>query len=89
MKYKVVYTRKSLKDLQGLPADMSKRVLKKMRFFIDQKDPMLHAKELKGVLQGLFRFRVGDYRVIFTKDAKGHIIVITVVRIKHRREVYE
>ena len=41
---------------------------------------------LKGEFAGLRRVRVGDYRVIYEVD-EG-VLLVLVVRIAHRREVY-
>ncbi|MDO8530690.1 MAG: type II toxin-antitoxin system RelE/ParE family toxin [Dehalococcoidia bacterium] len=44
-----------------------------------------HAGEaLKGDFAGLFRLRVGDYRVIYARTNEGYLVL----RIGHRREVY-
>ena len=39
---------------------------------------------LSGQYKGLFRIRVGDYRVIYAKTKKG----VLIVRIRHRGKVY-
>lgn len=41
---------------------------------------------LKGEFSGLRRIRVGDYRIIYEVD--DGVLLILVVRIAHRREVY-
>ena len=41
---------------------------------------------LKGDLRGLRRLRVGDYRVIY--EVRNNDLVVLVVRIAHRRDVY-
>ena len=41
---------------------------------------------LKGELTGLRRIRVGDYRIIFEVQASE--LIVLVIRIGHRREVY-
>lgn len=43
-------------------------------------------KALKGEYKGKFRLRVNQYRVIF--QVKDEELIIIVVRIGHRREVY-
>jgi mRNA-degrading endonuclease RelE of RelBE toxin-antitoxin system len=39
-------------------------------------------------LQGEYRFRIGDYRVLFDVDGSGKIYVLMVLSVKHRREAY-
>ena len=41
---------------------------------------------LKGDLRGLRRIRVGDYRVLY--ELLSETLVVLVVRVAHRREVY-
>lgn len=44
-------------------------------------------KMLKGELKGYWSFRVGTYRIIYTIHHQE--VVIEVLRIQHRKEVYE
>lgn len=54
---------------------------------IDQLAESPHAgSALKGEFAGLRRIRVGDYRIIY--EADDGVLLILVVRIAHRREVY-
>ena len=46
----------------------------------------LQGKPLKRNLKGMFSLRVGMYRMIYTVDKK--IITVNVLKIGHRREVY-
>ncbi|MBT4734253.1 MAG: type II toxin-antitoxin system RelE/ParE family toxin, partial [Candidatus Marinimicrobia bacterium] len=41
---------------------------------------------LKGKHKGKFRKRAGNYRVVYLKE--NNILLITVIRIAHRKEVY-
>ncbi len=52
-------------------------------------EPRRHSNvtALKGKLRGNYRFRVGDYRVVYTIDYGNQ--VVNVVEIGHRREVYD
>jgi mRNA interferase RelE/StbE len=43
-------------------------------------------KRLSGPEEALYRLRIGAYRVIFKKDESR--LVILVIRIGHRREIY-
>jgi mRNA interferase RelE/StbE len=45
----------------------------------------LHTEKLEGS-PNAYRLRVGEYRILFTIDDRTHIV--TVYRIRHRREAY-
>jgi mRNA interferase RelE/StbE len=62
-----------------------------LRFLHERVAPAEHPRTLGKPLQGsrlgnLWRYRVGDYRII--ADLQDHTWVVLVVRIGHRREVY-
>ena len=42
---------------------------------------------LKGDFEGLFKYRIGDYRIIYEVDDAR--LEVTLIKIGHRREVYE
>ncbi|WP_156422988.1 type II toxin-antitoxin system RelE family toxin [Amygdalobacter nucleatus] len=50
-------------------------------------DPKLQGKALTGNLAGLWRYRVGDYRLICLIE--NHTLLILVLDIGHRRDVYD
>ena len=50
-------------------------------------DPRSRGKALVGNLAGLWRYRVGDYRIIC--DIEDGVLVILVVDVAHRREIYK
>lgn len=88
MAWLVSYSKQALNDLQSLPKQIAKRIAKKIAFFSEQKNPLQFAKRLVNPDYGTYRFRAGDYRVIFDVDRKGQITVLLILSIKHRREVY-
>jgi mRNA interferase RelE/StbE len=45
------------------------------------------AKPLKGPLRGLFRIRVGEWRVAYRVDTREQVVLV--VEIGHRAHVYE
>jgi mRNA interferase RelE/StbE len=49
-------------------------------------DPRSLGKPLTGEKQGLFRYRVGDYRLIC--ELKDQVLTILVLEVGHRREIY-
>ncbi|MGN0702638.1 MAG: type II toxin-antitoxin system RelE/ParE family toxin [Lentihominibacter sp.] len=86
MKYEVVYTDKAIKTLQKL----DRAVLVMIKAWIDKnlvgtKDPRQHGKALTGDKKGLWRYRVGDYRLL--ADIQDDKVVIVIVAIGHRRAI--
>ena len=79
------YTHKATEQLESLSNPIQKRIAKKMRFYANQKEPRRFAKRLAEPRGGEFRFRIGDYRVIF--DIIGKKIFI--LAIKKRDEAYD
>lgn len=88
MRYESQYTKKAIKDLQTIDQQTAQRIVTKIRSFC-LANPMSKAKPLSGIFSGLYRFRVGDYRVIFRKQKSGRIIILLILRIKHRKDIYE
>jgi mRNA interferase RelE/StbE len=43
-------------------------------------------RPLKGIFKGLFRYRYGDYRVIYAIDMGDKKIIV--LHVKHRKEAY-
>jgi mRNA interferase RelE/StbE len=52
-------------------------------------DPRRHPniRPLKGPLAGLWRFRVGDYRVVYRIQDDDRVVIVLLIA--HRRDVYE
>ena len=88
MNWQVVYSQKALTELNDLPRPIAQRIVKKIKFFSQQNNPLLFAKRLTNYSFGSYRFRVGDYRIIFDIDKKGKITILLILSVKHRREVY-
>lgn len=84
----VAYADNALKDLRSLDKQVATRIVKKIIFFAGQKDLFRFAKPLKGLGEGRYRFRVGDYRAIFKIDHDGSLEILMILRVKHRREIY-
>lgn len=83
MKYELVYTRRAERDIKKLDQTAKKRfgnILLRYR-----EDPLKFAEKLTDPALGSYRFRVGDYRIIF--DLVENQIVI--FRVGHRRDIYK
>ena len=83
---KVVLTETFKKQLKKLDAAISKRVLDYLEQIELLDNPRSRGKALTSNLSGLWRYRVGDYRILCRiRDDK---LVITVIEIGHRSTVY-
>jgi len=84
----IIYSDKAIKDLSSLERQISKRVVRKIEEYGKATNPLSFAKALTGSLAGMYRYRVGDYRVLFEVDASGAVIILMILNIKHRKDVY-
>lgn len=82
MSYNLVYTQRALRDIDKLESSIRRRIGRVLLRY--QGNPMKHAERIKDPRLGSYRFRIGDYRVIF--DLEGDEIVV--LRVGHRREIY-
>ena len=83
MSYRLVYTQRASKDIQKLEPKVKSRIGKALLRF--EADPLGYAKRLTNAELGTYRFRVGDYRIIFDLVADK----IVVLRVGHRRDIYK
>ena len=82
MSFSLVYTNRAVKDINKLEQKIQNRIGNALKKY--EKDPMLYAVKLSDPRLGSYRFRIGDFRVIF--DIEGEDIVI--LRVGHRSEIY-
>ena len=83
MNYKIAFKKSFSRDLKKIDKEQAKRILKKIEDELPQKAESLPT--LTGKFSGLRKFRVCDFRVIFS--IIGDIALI--LRIRHRKEVYK
>lgn len=88
MTFDLKWTVDAVRDLQALDSVIADRITRKIVWFVAQKNPLRHSDALTGIYAGVYRFRVGDYRVLFEKNATQQICILMILRVKHRREVY-
>ena len=82
MKYRLVYTGRAERDIKNLSPEAKIRMGKTLLRFAEE--PFRFAEKLINNDLGGYRFRIGDYRVVF--DIHGDEIVI--LRVGHRKEIY-
>lgn len=81
--YRVVYTKTAFADIKKLDTVVKKRLKKKIETYV--KNPFVFGQKLINSSIGSYRWRIGNYRVIFDVD-KDNIIIL---RVEHRKEIYQ
>ena len=82
--FKVIVLKAAFKELEKLDKQNQKLVYEKIKDLEEGK--FAGDKSLKGKYKGKFRKSAGNYRIIYLKE--NDILVITLIRIAHRREIY-
>ena len=93
---KVEYTPESAKELSKLDRQAARRIREYMGEVEKLPDPRSRGKALASNLAGLWRYRMGDYRVISSiteketeEKPKQIIITVLVVHVGHRKKIYK
>ncbi len=85
--YEVVFKKSAAKELLGLPKKIQQKILDAVQLLsINPYTELLQLKKMKGA-DSLYRVRIQDYRVIYLIE--NQIIKVTIIKIGHRKEVYE
>jgi len=82
-RYELCFKRSVTKDLRPLSKTDLKLILKRIEALADDPRPP-GCEKLSG--QERYRIRQGAYRILY--EIEDHRLVITVVKIGHRRDVY-
>lgn len=84
--YRVEFTRSAKKEFDHTPRRIQDRILEAVSFLSQNPySEFLKYKKLKGA-ESLYRIRVGDYRIVY--EVRNEVLLIVVIKIGHRREVY-
>jgi len=82
--YEIAFQSSVEKDLRKLSTENCDRIMVRIEALANEPFPVQVSK-LKGT-EGLYRIRVGDYRIIYEVNPDSNCILIHYVR--HRRDVY-
>lgn len=87
MTWRIEYAQSVQKSVKKLDPGVRQRIREYLEHRVARLDnPRQLGKPLKGEHTELWRYRVGDYRIIC--DIRDATLVVLVVRIGHRRTVY-
>jgi addiction module toxin, relE/stbE family len=88
VRYRVVFSAQAKKALKKLDRHVYATIVTWIRRNLEGCDnPRLHGKGLTANRSGQWRYRIGDYRLI--ADIQDDIVVILIVTVGHRRDVYD
>jgi mRNA interferase RelE/StbE len=83
--YRVLWHEHALNDLKELDRQTAGKIVSRVKGYLSQ-DPEKLGKPLKGVLKGLYRYRIGDYRIMYAIDrGDNHILILYV---GSRKDIY-
>lgn len=85
MPYAVVIEDRAAQELADLPRQDQRRVLRKIEGLVENPMPP-GCVAMHGASKGMFRIRIGDYRVIY--NVIRNKLTVLVVKVGHRRDVY-
>lgn len=85
VKYEIEISESAEKFLDKIPKKDRLRIIEKIDNLSDEPMPLGSIK-LQGQKNSLYRIRSGDYRVVYS--IKKDVLIVLVVEIGHRREVY-
>jgi len=81
----IVFSKSAFVQLSKFEKAMQARIINKLEFYGLQSNPLEFAEKLSGSQFGDYRFRIGEFRVLFDINKE----IITILKIGHRREVYK
>ncbi len=84
MAYAIEFVPSAKRELKKLPREVQLKLNQRIDSLSIEPRPR-GSKKLKGATE-LSRIRVGDYRVVY--EVRDKLLVVLVVRVAHRREVY-
>ena len=87
MAWTIKFSKTADKALRKLDRSVSAKILDELESISQLDDPRTRGKALQYNLSGLWRYRVGDYRIVC--DIEDGVLVILVVDVARRSKVYQ
>lgn len=85
MTYQIEISNRAVKQLKKLSTDIRERINKKILDLA--KNPRSSGVVKLENTDNKYRIRVGNYRVLY--EIKDDVLIIKVIRVGHRRDVYQ
>jgi mRNA interferase RelE/StbE len=88
MPWKIEFEPAAQRELDKLDLPIRRRILKFLHERVGKlDDPRRIGERLQGTLSEVWKYRVGDYRLICS--LQGDRLLVVILRIGHRRDVYQ
>jgi len=88
MKYRLLFSKRALKELKKMDKAVSALIFAWLKKNIDGAvDPRAFGKALKGDKKEMWRYSIGDYRVLANIEDEN--LTIIAIEIGHRRDIYK
>ena len=85
--WKIEWDSRALKEARKLDLTTRKRIIDYLENrVLKSQDPYQYGKPLKGNKAGIWRYRVGDYRILCSIEEEK--LVILVIAVGHRKHIY-
>ncbi len=86
--YTLLFDRKAVKELSKIDKPFQRIIKGKIELLASNPEVLKNdIKAVKGKVSNLYRLRVGNYRVIYRQD--NDKLIILIVRIGHRKDIYD
>jgi|WetSurMetagenome_2_1015567.scaffolds.fasta_scaffold70027_3 mRNA interferase RelE/StbE len=86
--FKVEFSPGAERDFGKLDKNIQKYILHKLSEIENTPQLLSQGIKLKGT-KNTYRLRFGDYRIIYCKETNGQITILLILKIGHRKDVYE
>ena len=75
---------KALKQMQKLDIEIRRKIFKKLDYFMSLPNPLEFAEPITDPALGRYRFRIGDFRVIFDVEKD----LFKILKVGDRKDIY-
>lgn len=84
----IKFSKKGFKQLSELDKPIQQLIRAWIRKHLTSTDdPRLFGKPLTGSLKGLWRYRIGDYRLVC--EIHDYVLIIVIIGVGHRKDIYK
>ncbi|HEW92796.1 MAG TPA: type II toxin-antitoxin system RelE/ParE family toxin [Thermotogaceae bacterium] len=91
-KIQIAWTKKAEKSFNRLDLKNQRRVRNAikgfLKYILGESSKRPDVKKLKGKLASFYRLRGGSWRIIFSIDAQKDTLILTIIEIERRKDVY-